>query len=169
MFQWQGQKYCSLEIASATLPTALPSIYHHCSIKIITLLPIGWILFHRSYRIKFYHFTFVSFVFPVFQYLYFPVFHIGGTLVLHISRQEMGVHVDKFPSTWIKWQKRPLFAALLKLWIKDPAVFREKCCRGAICHQRIHSAIYPGHTCTGHRLPKTLKIFRQQQNIWEYI
>ena len=80
MFQWQGQKYCSLEIASATLPTALPSIYH-CSIKIITLLPIGWILFHRSYRIKFYHFIFVSFVFPVF---------LSEVFVLHLSRQETG-------------------------------------------------------------------------------
>ena len=75
MFQWQGQKYCSLEIASATLPTALPSIYHHCSIKIITLLPIGWILFHRSYRIKFYHFTVVSFVSHVFPVI-FPLWNI---------------------------------------------------------------------------------------------
>ena len=56
--------YCSLERLSFALPLTrlpLPSIYN-CSIKILTLLPIGWILFHRSYRIKFYHFTVVSFL-----------------------------------------------------------------------------------------------------------
>ena len=80
--------YCSLErlsfaLRSSLTPLYLPSIYN-CSIKIITLLPIGWILFHRSYRIKFYHFIFVSFVSPV-----FPVF-LSEALVLHLSRQEMG-------------------------------------------------------------------------------
>ena len=166
-------EYCSLERLSFALTSNpatlyLPSIYN-CSIKIITLLPIGWILFHRSYRIKFYHFTFVSFVFPVFHNLYFPYFticisHISHLRYISFESPKAG-NGRSCGQIWIKWQKRSLFAALLKLWIKDPAVFREKCCRGAICHQRIHSAIYPGHTCTGHRRPKTLKIFRQQQKI----
>ena len=102
-------KYCSLERLSFalrwSLPLYLPSIYN-CSIKIITLLPIGWILFHRSYRIKFYHFTVVSF------------------LLYHCIRK--WANADKFALTLLKWQKWLLFARLLKLWIKDPAVFRGK-------------------------------------------
>ena len=100
--------YCSLERLSFALPLTrlpLPSIYN-CSIKILTLLPIGWILFHRSYRIKFYHFTVVSF------------------LLYHCIRK--WANADKFALTWAKWQKWLLFARLLKLWIKDPAVFRGK-------------------------------------------
>ena len=100
--------YCSLERLSFALPLTrlpLPSIYN-CSIKILTLLPIGWILFHRSYRIKFYHFTVVSF------------------LLYHCIRK--WANADKFALTLLKWQKWLLFARLLKLWIKDPAVFRGK-------------------------------------------
>ena len=69
-------KYCSLErfLCPQMIPASLPSIYN-CSIKIITLLPIGWILFHRSYRIKFYHFTVVSFVSHVFPVI-FPLWNI---------------------------------------------------------------------------------------------
>ena len=108
--------YCSLErlsfaLRSSLTPLYLPSIYN-CSIKIITLLPIGWILFHRSYRIKFYHFTFVLFVSHVFL-----VFSIEEHFCIFQGRK--WANVDKFASTWIKWQKWLLFAALLKLWIKD--------------------------------------------------